>query len=85
MEEVYWFAVRMDYVCNQCNCSGTEKMVVASPHPDHTLIMERINKEKLSCSSCKALLAGGTPVNVSLQAGTLEQIRQWGYPTPADN
>ena len=83
-EQVFWFGVTFTFVCSHCSEPQSELATVSSPINDPNLINAQLNREKLACRHCHKPLPNGTPVQVRVSGGTLEQLKTAGFPTPGN-
>jgi hypothetical protein len=82
MEDESWTAVTLTYVCPNCGKHGRQVFVIADVGYD-------LDKARLAawplrspCTQCKQRLPESLDIGIDATAGSLEQLRKAGYPTP---
>ena len=74
----YWFGVTLTFTCPACHKISIEKMALNAGTQDRALIMQSINRQKLSCQLCKKPLTDGVDVSVNVQPASLEELKKLG-------
>jgi ribosomal protein S27E len=79
---VFWFAIRVIFTCPECKRENTEVMYSHASTSDPSKIATATQTQNLKCKFCKAQLADGTQVNVTVLPITLEQAKAAGFNPP---
>lgn len=79
---MYWFGATFTFACPICRKLSEKKSTVSSPTDDPKKVIAQLSHEKLACVHCKTPMLYGTPVDVDVQGGTPESLRELGFPTP---
>jgi len=82
----YWYGVSWTFTCPLCKQQVTDKGAVLSESADPNDLKTSVNQQQLHCPSCRKLLkrAGKLMVEVNILPGTIEELRNLGYPLPFD-
>jgi hypothetical protein len=85
MAQHYWFGITYTFVCSRCQKVNSEKAGASSTTNDVNKLNHSLSRQKLRCQHCRFQIADGVVVDARIQSGTLESLREEGFPFPADN
>jgi len=84
-EDETWTGVTLQYVCPNCGKQGQQVFVIDGVGWDEKKAAPAAWKERSPCKSCNEPLPDRLNIGVDICAGSLEQLRKAGYPTPPVN
>lgn len=82
---MFWFGVTFTFACPVCHKLSEQRETLVSPTGDPKDISPRLGQERLCCSHCKTPLIYGNPVDVEIEGGTPESLRESGFPLSVRN
>ena len=88
MEQAYWLAVTVTFVCPACGKPSTEKVAVNSQIDDPSIVTTGINldidENGITCQACSQLLSRSSGINVAVKVlpSTLAELKAGGYLSP---
>jgi hypothetical protein len=79
MPHRYWFKITYSFMCPSCNKMSNEMIIANSPTNDVPALKASANQQKLACLLCKAPLADGVEVTVTVHPETPESLNAQGF------
>jgi hypothetical protein len=82
MDESSWTGIVLGYMCPTCGKSDQQKFVLEGASYNKS-VLNKVRDQMASCRLCKAIPPQGTKFLYDITVGTLQQLRNAGYPTPS--
>ena len=81
MEAAKWTGVTLSYVCPSCRKPDRQMFVFEEATYDRT-ILSKASDKLAPCRRCHLILPKAIPLHTDIIVGTLEQLRNQGFPIP---